>query len=130
VTVMPNDNRRREPPAQRFAGDEQLIDPRAVARELIAEHPPASAGHRQKTLYKHGDATIALFVFEPGGSLPAHKAAGAVTIQVIDGELRVQTPQAVHTLTAGQLLLLSPDVEHDVTAGNGRTTMLLHVHLE
>jgi len=126
------DDRLRQPPIERFAADQHAFDLRAEIESLKAEHAPSSKGHRQKTLYKRGDATIALFRFERGGRLTTHKANGTVTIHVIDGKMRVGTPGSSppgdHILTAAQLVVLAPNVPHDVHALED-STMLLQVHL-
>ncbi len=127
------DDRLREPPVVRFAASQQAFDLRAEVQALEAEHPPSSRGHRQKTLYKRGGATIALFRFARGGGLAPHKTAGTVTIHVIDGKMRIGTPGMIpggeHVLTAGQLVVLAPGVEHAVHALD-ESTMLLQLHLD
>jgi len=127
--AKPDDDRLREPPVERFAAGEHVFDLRAEVESLKAEHAPSSRGHRQKTLYKRGNATIALFLFEAGGGLAQHKAAGTVTINVLDGRLILQTHGNEHVLTAGHVLVLAPGVEHTVIAKD-QTVMLLQVHLD
>jgi quercetin dioxygenase-like cupin family protein len=122
--------RLREHPEARFAASRHQFDLHAAARELAAEPATPIRGHRQKTLYRHGRLTVALFAFEPGASLPPHTAAGAVTINVLEGHLRVRTPGEQHDLPAGNLLVLAPSVEHDVAAGEQPSVMLLQVHLD
>ena len=128
-----DDGRRREHPVDRFAANQHAFDLRAEVQALRAEHAPSSRGHRQKTLYKHAGATIALFLFERGGGLAKHKTGGTVTIHVIDGKMRIGTPgtlpEGEHILTAGQLVVLAAGVEHDVHAVE-ESTMLLQVHLD
>lgn len=125
-------DRLRQPPIERFAADQHPFDLRAEIESLKAEHAPSSKGHRQKTLYKRGDATVALFRFERGGGLASHKTNGTVTIHVIEGKLRIGTLDAggiaEHVLTAAQLVVLAPSVPHDVHALED-STMLLQVHL-
>src|SRR5690606_39033315 len=84
--------RLRAHPEERFIPPEHRFDLRAEAQALYAEPLPPSRRHRQKALYRHGRVTIALFAFEADGSLPQHKAAGTVTINVLDGRLRINTP--------------------------------------
>jgi quercetin dioxygenase-like cupin family protein len=119
--------RAREHPEARFAPPQHEIDLRAVARELAGG--PARRGQRQKALYHHGRLTVALFTFEPGAGLPDHVAAGVVTINVLDGRLRVKCGGAEHDLAAGKLLVLAPGVRHDVFAQE-QSTMLLQVYLD
>lgn len=127
------DDRLREPPAERFAADQHSFDLRAEIEALKSEHGPSSHGHRQKTLYKNGSATIALFLFERGGGLARHKTAGTVSIHVIDGRMRIGTPETSpageYVLAADQLVILAPNVYHDVHAIE-QSTMLLQVHLD
>ena len=126
------DDRLREPPVERFAADQHAFDLRAEIETLKAEHAPSSRGHRQKTLYKRGGATVALFRFERGGGLATHKTNGTVNIHVIDGKIRIGTSGTVageHILTSDQLVILAPNVGHDVHALEA-STMLLQVHLD
>lgn len=86
------------------------------------------AGHHQKTIYKHGPITVALFLFQRLARLPAHRARGVAIIQVLEGRLDVSAEGAVHDLRPGQLLVLAPGVEHNVVA-HEVSVMLLMVHL-
>jgi quercetin dioxygenase-like cupin family protein len=130
----PGSDRKREHPDVRFAAAQHSFDLHAVVRELLAEPATSVRGHRQKTLYRHGRLTVALFAFDGGGSLPPHTAAGAVTINVLQGRLRVRTPDEEHDLPAGNLLVLAPGVQHDVAApgpaAGEPSVMLLQVHLD
>jgi quercetin dioxygenase-like cupin family protein len=69
-----------------------------------------------------------LFSFAAGGHLDQHSARGLVTIHVIEGRLHVAAGRGDHELEAGQLIVLDPDVPHDVRAGEA-SAMLLTVHL-
>ena len=119
--------RLREHPDVRFAPPQHVIDLRAAARELA--QTPSRRGHRQMALYRHGRITVALFTFDDGADLPEHVAAGAVTINVLDGRLRVRAGDVEHSLPAGNLLILAPGVRHAVHAEEP-STMLLQVHLD
>ena len=119
--------RGREHPTARFAAPQHEIDLRAVTGELGGT--AARRGQRQRTLYHHGRLTIALFTFDAGAGLPDHVAAGVVTINVLDGRLRVKSGGVDHDLRAGKILVLAPGVRHDVLAEEA-STMLLQVYLE
>jgi quercetin dioxygenase-like cupin family protein len=122
-------DRRRQAPVERFAASQHTFDLRQAAAELAAEPSVTTQRHRQKTLYRHGRATIALFLFEAGSSMPTHTAAGAVTINVLEGRLTVKAADQQHDLPAGRLLVLASGVPHDVVAAE-RSIMLLQVHLD
>lgn len=55
-------------------------------------------------------------VLGAGKSLPPHKVAGEITIQCIEGALSVGAGAQNHVLRRGQLLYLSGNVLHDVSA--------------
>jgi quercetin dioxygenase-like cupin family protein len=120
--------RLRRPPSERFAGPEHVFNLAAVASTLRHEDHPGAAGHRQLTLFHAGDLALVLFDFEAGGVLAGHEADGFVTIHTVAGELEVSTPEAIHQLPAGSLLVLAPGVRHDVSA-RVASQMLLTVYL-
>ena len=126
---MTNQDRLRTHPEDRFDRVEHVFDLRAVAKSLADESLPTTTGHRQKTLYKQGRVTIALFRFERDSGLPGHSAKGVVTINVLEGKLRVNAEGHEHELPAGQMLILASNVPHDVLALE-TSTVLLQVHLD
>ena len=97
--------------------------------ELRAEEHPVRDGHRQITLFHRAPVTQVLFSFEAGGHLDEHSAPGLVTIHVLEGRLSVEADEIDNELTAGDMLILAPDLPHDVRAGDGGAAMLLTVHI-
>ena len=126
---MSQNERRRQPPGERFAGEQHVFDLNASARDLRAEAHPPQRGHRQITLFHRPPVTQALFTFDPGAELPDHAARGLVTIHVLDGALTVEAEGQSHDLGAGGLLVLGPGTRHSVRARDA-AVMLLTVHLE
>ena len=122
-------DRVRVAPADRLAPPFDSFNLRAVAEELHREPGRPGHGHRQKVLARHGGATIALYVFEPGASLVPHSAAGTVSIQCIDGELALTANGTEQHLSPGELLVMAPHVRHSVRAVQ-RSIMLLTVALQ
>jgi quercetin dioxygenase-like cupin family protein len=114
--VSASDDRLRPPPAERFAGSEHRIDLASAFDALRSEPHSGKDGHRQMTVFRKGPLRLVLFAFEAGGRLAAHRAPGSVVIHALRGTIRVQTPNETHQLTAGRLLVLDPQVVHDVTA--------------
>ena len=121
--------RLRQHPEERFRAAQHEIDLEQAAAELAAEPVAPPHRHRQKTLYRHGSLTLALFLFDEGAGLAEHKADGVVTIQVLQGRLKVSSEGKEHRLSPGQLLVLAPGVRHDVFAEQP-TRMLLTVNRE
>lgn len=122
-------DRLREHPDARFGAPQHAFDLAAVAAEVAREPQAGESGHRQKALYKHGNTTISLFIFEHLTRLKPHQTRGVVSIHVLSGHLRITAGGVPHDVRAGQLLVLAPQVEHDVVA-HERSEMLLTVHLE
>jgi quercetin dioxygenase-like cupin family protein len=103
-------------PQERFALEEQRIDIWEAAKRLRAEASAVPRGHKEVVLYRHGPATIALFHFEAGAGLKSHRAKGVVSVQPLEGRIVVTTPRGKQELSPGALLVLAPDVPHDVQA--------------
>ncbi len=125
----PPPDRLREHPQTRFAAREQFFDLQAEVAQLAAEPGMMGDGHRQIALYRHGPMTTGLFIFERGGRLPDHSAEGTVILQGLSGTLEVRTAERPHTLRPGQMLILAPNVKHDIVAKEP-SRMLLTVCLE
>jgi len=122
-------DRLRPAPTERFAGQSHVYNLDTALKELRAEAHPARNGHRQKTIFHRVPVTKVLFAFDAGGALANHSAHGLVTIHVLEGRLMVQADEQDHELNAGEILILSPDVPHDVRASQA-SAMLLTVHME
>lgn len=120
--------RLRPAPMERFAGSIQVVDLGEALRALQAEAHPAHGGHRQITLVHHAPITQLLVAFEAGGALDNHTAHGLVTVHVLAGRLMIQADGHDHTLSAGHVLILQPDVLHNVRALEA-SAMLLTVCL-
>ncbi|MFW6060736.1 MAG: cupin domain-containing protein [Phycisphaeraceae bacterium] len=116
-------------PAERFAPAEDQVDLNEAVAQLWTEPNAGSHGHRQMALFHHGPATVALYCFEAGASLPDHVVDGSVTIHVLKGRLSVTTENGRRDLPAGHLLRLAPGVVHDVEASE-QSEMLLTVCVE
>jgi len=109
-------DRLRPPPAERFAGPEHHIDLTAALESLRVEHHDSTERHRQITVFHKGPLRMVLFAFEAGAGLPSHRAPGFVVIHTLRGRITVETLNDTHDLAAGQLVMLDPEVVHDVTA--------------
>ena len=82
-------------------------------REFAAVAP---TGRAAKTLVKQGAQRITLVALRRGASLPAHRVAGAVSVQTLRGLVRMGIEQEQMELPAGSLVAFGPDVAHTVTA--------------
>ena len=74
------------------------------------------ASAKTVALFKARDLEVMRLVLLAGKSLPAHKVAGEITIQCIEGVLDVTLEGQSHVLRAGQLLFLPGMALHGVKA--------------
>jgi quercetin dioxygenase-like cupin family protein len=86
----------------------QAIDVAPLGTRLSSEQTIA--------LFKSADLEVIRLVLPAGKSLPPHKVAGEITIQCVEGAVDIAAGDQSHVLRAGQLLYLSRNVTHGVTA--------------
>lgn len=120
--------RLREHPVSRFEGDKHLFDLNQLSDQLCSEPHEATEGHRQIAFYHYGSVTKVLIAFDEGGNMDEHQANGVVSIHVLEGALEVNAAGESHKLGGGQILMLAPNIRHDVRATE-KSKMLLTVHL-
>ena len=121
-------DRLRQPPSERFAGPEHRIDLASTLDALRREEHEGSDKHRQITVFHKGTLRIVLFAFEAGGGLPSHRAPGYVVIHTLRGRIQVKTLHESYELATGHVLMLDPEVVHDVTAAE-QSDMLLTISM-
>ena len=98
--------------------DQCLIDP-----SLLARH-----GRSARTLVKDGPLRLTIVAIGPGGTLPAHSAAGPITIHLLEGEVTVSALKRDYALGPGDLLVLAPGTEHAARSALGGVFLLTVVH--
>ena len=103
-------------PTLAFSLQEQI---QIVKREL--EEYPTRAG---RTIVKEGTLTVTLVAVKPGGELRPHKADGPITVQVLEGEIEVQSGGNSQTLPVGTLVAFNSGIVHGVTAPRGGIFLL------
>lgn len=113
-------------PSDRFSGDAGLVELDRVADELLAAAEADGHGRAQRTLYRSGAVTIALFAFRAGASLPSHAAAAVITIEVRRGRVSMTAGGNAFDLRTGHLLRLAPRTPHDVRAAEP-SVILVHI---
>ena len=72
------------------------------------------SGHTAKTLAKYSNFRVVLVVMKAGGRLEKHRTEEQISIQTLDGRIRLITAERSVELTASQMLLLEHDISHDV----------------
>ena len=69
-----------------------------------------------KTLIDKKIGTLTLFSFDAGQGLSEHTAPFDAYIQIVDGEAEVTIEGELHTVTAGQMIIMPANKPHAVKA--------------
>jgi quercetin dioxygenase-like cupin family protein len=89
----------------------------AAELQSLRQEPSWRDGSRNaRTLVKEGELRVVLTAMKAGSRLREHRSSGAVSVQTLEGRLRLEISGQVVELPAGCLLALEPDVPHDVEA--------------
>jgi quercetin dioxygenase-like cupin family protein len=91
------------------------FDLKAEIEQLRAEDAWRT-GHNSKTLVKHAGMRVVLMALKSKARLNEHKAAGEISVETIQGHIRMHVQDQIFDLPAGQLLALDREVVHDVEA--------------
>ena len=94
----------------------QAFDLAAESAQLRYERGYREGDRNANTLVKAPNVRVALTAMRAGARLEEHRAASAVTVQTIEGRLRLHTGGQRVDLPAGHLLALESGVAHDVEA--------------
>lgn len=113
-------------PRERFEGAAGLLHLDQTATELLGLVDDDPHGRAQRTLYRHGQATVAMFAFRAGASLAEHAADAVVTIQCFRGRVRVTADDDAFDLATHDLVRLEPGVPHAVIAESA-AAVVVHI---
>lgn len=103
---------------QHLKQDERMID-----QTLLAKH-----GRSARTLVKEGPLRLTLMAIGAGGTLPAHRTEGPVTIHVLEGAVTFDANGESYPLVPGDVLVLASGVEHAARSVTGTLFLLTVVH--
>ena len=67
-------------------------------------------------LLKSADLRILLIAMESGARMEEHHSDGRISIQVLEGSVRMSVQQQVKEVSAGQLLAMDRSIMHDIGA--------------
>lgn len=113
-------------PSERFAGDTGTLDLEREATDLLEHAVGSEHGHAQRTLYRHGGVTIAMFAFREHATLPPHAVDGVVSVHVLRGRVTMTAGDSRFELVAAHLVRMTPKVTHDVSASSP-SVVLIHI---
>jgi quercetin dioxygenase-like cupin family protein len=92
------------------------FDLRIEAEQLRAQDSYPQGSPTGRTLVKEPDLRIVLMALKAGAKLKEHQASGPISIQALDGIIRLRVDQGSVELTPGELLMLESGIPHDVDA--------------
>jgi quercetin dioxygenase-like cupin family protein len=75
-----------------------------------------NTGQNARTLVKYDDFRVVLMVLKASARIPAHKANGRISVQVLSGHVRLSASGRTFDLVPGSLLALDTGVPHDLEA--------------
>ena len=102
-----------------------LTEECAEARDpdLLARH-----GRNARTLVKEDGLRVTVVAVAAGGEIPEHQAEGPISVQVVEGSIRLRTPRDEHLMGVGALLTLPARVRHGVSSDGGGVFLLTVCH--
>jgi quercetin dioxygenase-like cupin family protein len=74
------------------------------------------SGRSSKTLAKYPDLRIVLVLMKPGSEMKEHHADARISIQTIQGSVRLQLADQAVELGVGELMCLESGIHHNVKA--------------
>ena len=77
---------------------------------------PWTAGHYAKMLFKKDDFRTVLIAMEPQAVMKEHHADGTLSLQVLNGQIKVRINGKSQDMSEGSLLTLSASIPHEVEA--------------
>ncbi len=96
----------------------------ALLEQLKGEPAWWRENHNAITLAKSRGLRVVLVAMHRGAIIPSHCTDGPISVQVIDGELKVSADGRTVTLHAGQLLTLQSGIRHGVEAATEAAFLL------
>lgn len=75
-----------------------------------------NSGQNAKTLVKSSGLRVVMMVLKRGASLGKHETVGLISLQTLEGRVRLKLPNDVVDLPVGVLLSLGGSVPHDLEA--------------
>ena len=74
------------------------------------------AGRNSITLIKQPDLRIVLTALKPNAYVHEHYAARTISVQIVEGHIRMRIPGRTFDLKQGDMIVLEPTVPHDLEA--------------
>ena len=82
----------------------------------LRQEPYWQSGRNSKTIVKYPDFRIVLTAIKANTTIHEHHAAGRISVQTVEGRIRMHAGGKEFDLPAGRLLVLDRAMPHDVVA--------------
>ena len=120
-----NEATRNRPEGDRLLDAQSVfMDLNAFIRQIKNEDAWHKSDRNSITIFKTDDLCIVLGGLHQGAELPPHRAAGTMSIQVIQGELDVNTDDISTSLTKGQMIAVHKGANYRVVAAEESVYLL------
>lgn len=93
-----------------------FIDIKDAMQQIRQEVSWETGDRNAITLYKSDQMRLVLVALHQGAELTRHKAEGAISIQVLEGNITFGTDEESKELAAGQMIVLQKGIHHEVKA--------------
>jgi quercetin dioxygenase-like cupin family protein len=103
-------------PARRLAAPLLTFDLAGEAASMKQEASWQRGDRNAKTLVEDPGFRLVLTVLKAGAQMQEHRAAGWVSVQGLNGHLRLQAGGETADLLPGRMVVLQPEVLHSVEA--------------
>jgi quercetin dioxygenase-like cupin family protein len=110
--------------SRRLDAPELNLDLARSLEEVRQGAPFQTNGYGAKTLVKYTDLRVVLMAFKPGARLGPHRTAGQLSIQTLEGRVRLMLEAEEIDLAKGGLFALGSSVSHDVEAIEASAVLL------
>ena len=84
--------------------------------EQLRQEPYWQSGHNSKTIAHYPDLRIVITAIQAGTTIREHKTAGRLTVQILQGHLRMHANGREFDLPAGRILVVDQEVPYDLQA--------------
>jgi quercetin dioxygenase-like cupin family protein len=82
----------------------------------LHQEPYWQSGRNSKTLVKYADLRMVLTAIQAKTTIHEHRASGRISVQTVEGRLRMHAGRKEFDLPAGRILVLDRSVSYDVIA--------------
>ena len=101
-----------------------FLDLKAFIRQIKNEDAWHKSDRNSITIFKTNDLCMVVGALHERAELTPHRAAGTMCIQVIEGELEINTDDITTTLTSGQMIAVHKNANYRALAAQETIYML------